>query len=300
MPEDASLNALLRDLAQRYAAVAQDTLGENLTSVILFGSVARSEARAEYERLLRNHYGVKADDPPPHHSGRLTFYPTFFNLIDVKVINPHSRKTKAGTHPIYLESVPATAQGTFSLLYVPFDLIGQDEAEICRQAAEDLQLVAEGLQAMFTIYGFSAKRTSGYGVAKERVENGVLTLRIQGLAVPPPETPSAPAPALPRYLEAPDRLKPEYRNPDGTFRERSEAELKAMKKADRQLYEKAKAWWEREGRALAEQRPQPEPAVAGPPPVPTPAWPSRKFNSFDELVNLAGQAAQQLTRGGEG
>ncbi|MFN3742681.1 MAG: nucleotidyltransferase domain-containing protein [Anaerolineales bacterium] len=47
MPEDASLNALLRDLAQRYAAVAQDTLGENLTSVILFGSVARSEARAD-------------------------------------------------------------------------------------------------------------------------------------------------------------------------------------------------------------------------------------------------------------
>ena len=63
---------------------------------------------------------------------------TFFDLIDVEVINPHSRKTRAGTHPIYLECVPQGAKGTFSLLYVPFDLIGADKAEIRRQALEDL------------------------------------------------------------------------------------------------------------------------------------------------------------------
>jgi CRISPR-associated protein Cmr2 len=32
-------------------------------------------------------------------------------------------------------------------------------------------LVAEGLQAMFLTYGFSAKRTSGYGVANDAIEN---------------------------------------------------------------------------------------------------------------------------------
>ncbi|MGB9881063.1 MAG: hypothetical protein ACPLRM_09905, partial [Anaerolineae bacterium] len=95
----------------------------------------KPEARAEYERLLREHYHVKADEPLPHHSGRLMFYPTFFDLVDVEVINPHSRETKAGTHPIYLECVPAGAQATFSLLYVPFDLIGQDESETRGQAA---------------------------------------------------------------------------------------------------------------------------------------------------------------------
>ncbi|MEM3554409.1 MAG: hypothetical protein QXU79_01130 [Candidatus Micrarchaeaceae archaeon] len=135
----------------------------------------KPEARAEYERLLREHYRVDTKDPLPHHSGRLTFYPTFFNLIDVEVINPHSRRTKAGTHPIYLECVPAGAQGTFSLLYVPFDLIGQDEAEIRRQAAEDLQLVAEGIQAMMLTYGFSAKRTSGYGMAQDGIQGKVQT-----------------------------------------------------------------------------------------------------------------------------
>lgn len=138
----------------------------------------KPEARAEYERLLRKYFGVQPDKPLPHHSGRLIFYPTFFDLIDVEVINPHSRKTKAGTHPIYLECVPAGAKGTFSLLYIPFDLIGKDEAEIRRQAAEDLKLVAEAISAMMLTYGFSAKRTSGYGVAKDsRIEEGKIKTR---------------------------------------------------------------------------------------------------------------------------
>jgi CRISPR-associated protein Cmr2 len=131
----------------------------------------KPEARQEYERLLRAYYELKPDDPLPHHSGRLMFYPTFFDLIDVEVINPHSRRTRAGTHPIYLECVPAGARGTFSLLYVPFDLIGKEDAEIQKQAREDLQRVAEGLQGMFLTYGFSAKRSSGYGVAEDAIEN---------------------------------------------------------------------------------------------------------------------------------
>jgi len=137
----------------------------------------KPEARQEYERLLRAYYELKPDDHLPHHSGRLMFYPTFFDLIDVEVINPHSRQTKAGTHPIYLECVPQNAQGTFSLLYIAFYLIGADEAEIRRQAIADLQLVAEGLQAMFLTYGFSAKRSSGYGVAEDAIIKGEIKTR---------------------------------------------------------------------------------------------------------------------------
>lgn len=135
----------------------------------------KPSARAVYVRLLRDRYNLKDDDPLPHHAGHLNFYPTFFNQIDVEVINPHSRQTRAGTHPIYLECVPAGAQGTFSLLYVPFDLIGRDEAEIKQQALADLQRVAEGLQALFLAYGFSAKRTSGYGVAKDEITGAIRT-----------------------------------------------------------------------------------------------------------------------------
>lgn len=139
----------------------------------------KPDARDEYKLLLRMYYDAKDNDPLPHHSGRLMFYPTFFDLIDVEVINPHSRKTKAGTHPIYLECVPAGASGTFTLIYIPFDLFGKDKAAAREQALADLQLVAKGLQAMFLTYGFSAKRTSGYGVAKDEIENLTIATRYQ-------------------------------------------------------------------------------------------------------------------------
>lgn len=61
------------------------------------------------------------------------------------------------------------------MLYIPFDLIGQDEAEIRRQAAEDLQLVAEAIGALMLTYGFSAKRTSGYGTAEDKIQGKVQT-----------------------------------------------------------------------------------------------------------------------------
>ena len=58
--------------------------------------------------------------------GRLMFYPTFFKKLGLEVINPHDRETGAGTLPIYLETVPKGAKGTFSLLYVPFDRVGKE------------------------------------------------------------------------------------------------------------------------------------------------------------------------------
>ncbi len=135
------------------------------------------DAALPYRKLVKEHFGLSAEAKEmPHHSGRLTFYPTFFDLIDVEVINPHSRKTRAGTNPIYLECVPAGAKGIFSLLYMPCDLIGKPESEVKTQAKEDLRLVAEGVSAMMLTYGFSAKRTSGFGTAQDQIENaGVRT-----------------------------------------------------------------------------------------------------------------------------
>jgi CRISPR-associated protein Cmr2 len=129
----------------------------------------KPEARQEYERLLRAYYELEPDEPLPHHSGRLMFYPTFFDLIDVEVINPHSRKTRAGTHPIYLECVPQGAKGTFSLLYVPFDLVGQNQESIVEEAGKHLRYLVPMIKHLFLTYGFSAKRTSGYGVAEDEI-----------------------------------------------------------------------------------------------------------------------------------
>jgi CRISPR-associated protein Cmr2 len=135
------------------------------------------EARQLYEQKTREYFHLEEKEAMPHHAGRLMFYPTFFDLIDVEVINPHKRETKAGTHPIYLECVPAGAQGTFSLLYVSFDFIGQEENAISEWAQADLKRVAETVSAMLLTYGFSAKRTSGYGTAQDRIENGTVRTR---------------------------------------------------------------------------------------------------------------------------
>jgi len=258
-------------------------------------SLGGKKARELYMQKIRERFRLDEKAEMPHHSGRLMFYPTFFNLIDVEVINPHSRKTKAGTHPIYLECVPQGAKGTFTLLYVPFDLIGKDETEIRKQALEDLKLVAEGLKAMFLTYGFSAKRTSGYGVAEEQVSDGFVQIRIEETQAPPVPVSPAAAPQLPKYLQAPGKLKDEYLNPDGTFRERSEAELAKMSKAQKQEYEKAKKWWEREGKAIVQPSAEPEPKPAE---NPTPTWLKREFDSFAQLGKIVEILLQE--QGGAG
>jgi len=143
---------------------------------------ALEKVSEEFDRVLREKkYRIGEMEG---FQGALYFYPTFFTRLSLEVINPHDRQSNAGKQPIYFECVPDGAHGTFSLLYAPFDLIGADEAEIRRQALADLQLVAEGLKEMFLTYGFSAKRTSGYGVAEETVTNGLLTGRFPGRQAP--------------------------------------------------------------------------------------------------------------------
>ncbi|MCW5881987.1 MAG: hypothetical protein KIS91_13725 [Anaerolineae bacterium] len=258
-----------------------------------FLDAAKPDAVPLYREMLQACFDVRDRDTLPSHRGRLMYYPTYFDRIDVEVINPHSRETKAGTLPIYLECVPPCATGVFSLLYVPFDCIGQDEAEIRAEVAADLPLVAQALQAMLTTYGFGAKTSSGFGVARETV-NGTLTVRAEVVSpASQPTLPAAPSrdPSLPRHFAAPGVLKREYLNPDGTFRERTAAEIGRLSKSDKQVYEKAKGWWEREGKALASQPPAP----IEPPPPSAPVWASCTFSSFDELrKQLSGEESNDV------
>jgi len=100
--------------------------------------------------------------------GRLTFYPTFFDRIDLEVINPHSRVTKAGTLPITLEVVPPGATGFFSLLYIPFDLIRRERSQVRQEAGEDLMAITSAVEAVMKHFGFSAKRSRGFGLAQDQ------------------------------------------------------------------------------------------------------------------------------------
>jgi CRISPR/Cas system CSM-associated protein Csm3 (group 7 of RAMP superfamily) len=110
-------------------------------------------------------------------AGRLVFYTTFFDRVGLEIINPHDRQRKVGINPILIESVPAGARGTFSLLYAPFDLLTAPQTERVTKACADLETVSSSLRALVLDLGFSAKRTSGYGVIHDRDLSGSLRLR---------------------------------------------------------------------------------------------------------------------------
>ena len=145
------------------------------------GSTWKGNLRWTARRLLNLNYdesdepeiirlfGNKKGQEDHFRRGRLNFYPTFFTQIGLEVINPHDRKTKAGTQPIYIESVPEGAKGIFSLLYVPFDLMGKLEAEIKEEVAEDLNIICASVKEMMLMYGFSAKKSSGFGIVKNEL-----------------------------------------------------------------------------------------------------------------------------------
>jgi len=253
-------------------------------------------------RLLGNPRG--SDE---HQAGRLYFYPTFFDQVGFEVINPHSRKTGVGERgPILIECVPQGAKGELFLLYVPFGPLEQSEDERRAQVAQDLEVLAQGIQAMLTTYGFGAKTSSGFGTAEDRlVREGKLAIRAElaGEATPAAALPEPQQPDLPRYLESPTRLHVDLRRSDGSLK--SEAEYQALiesreqkyAKKDKQLY--AKGWWEREGEKLAQatpQEPEPEPE---PGPTETPPVSEYPFRTLSELCKVAQCVAGQLREGGK-
>ena len=158
---------------------------------------------------------------------------------------------------------------------------------------------------MFRLYGFGAKTSSGFGHAHESVANGVLRLRVKIHEVQKAEATtsvSQPLPSLPRYLETPDRLKAEYLTGEDTFREHTEAELKKMSKVDKQLYGKAKNWWQSKGKQLVEAAKEPEPGEQTKQETHQPAkpivWPEYSFDNFTQLVDCASKRAEALRNGG--
>lgn len=239
-------------------------------------------------------------------AGRLYFFPTFFNQIGLEVINPHDRKTGVGKRgPILMECVPVGATGELRMLYAPFGPSERSEADRRREIAEDLEVLAQGVRAMLTVYGFGAKTSSGFGTTEDRLAGkGKLAIRDQltGRATPASISLEAQPPNLPRYLESSTRLHPDLRREDGSLKSETEyqslIESRGQKyaKKDRQLYEEAKNWWEREGKALIEApltRPEPEPAPTEIPPIS-----EYTFHSLTELCEVARGAAEALRKGG--
>lgn len=93
----------------------------------------------------------------------LQAYPTWFDKVDFEVINPHDRARRAGTQPIYYEVVPPGRTARLHLLYAP------SPGQALRQrvdAVDALSRLLDATNKLLTMFGFSAKRTAGWGLAE--------------------------------------------------------------------------------------------------------------------------------------
>lgn len=128
-------------------------------------------------RLFGNEKGQDSE----YKRGRLNFYDTYFDGISLEIINPHDRNKKAGTAPIGIESVPVDGEGTFSLFYVPYDLIGHPDVEVKNNLSEDISCIQKAVREMLIKYGFSAKKSCGFGLIDSASIKGTFSIKDHSL-----------------------------------------------------------------------------------------------------------------------
>ncbi|MEM3443659.1 MAG: RAMP superfamily CRISPR-associated protein [Candidatus Nanoarchaeia archaeon] len=124
--------------------------------------------------IIRRLFGSEAEEGNEL-KGRLYFFPTFFNNNAEKdVITPLKRDTRTPARgPISLEVLKPGKKGEFYLLYLPYPR-GEDFNE--NEVYEDLKFTVEALKLMFYIYGFSARKASGFGIIEEKLDKGEMFL----------------------------------------------------------------------------------------------------------------------------
>ena len=149
-------------------------------------------------------FGNVTDEEEEFHAGRLFFFPTFFDRIDFEVLTPLNRERRfPKTGPILLECVrhhpdDGARAGEFGLLYLAPSSAWQNPAETAEQAAADLKHTTDILIDMLLSYGFSAKKTSGFGVIEDNFRDqqgrklgmlamvGIVLSEVEGMTKPEP------------------------------------------------------------------------------------------------------------------
>jgi len=107
------------------------------------------------------------------HKGRAIFYPTYFDKLSLEIINPHNRKTRAGTIPIHYEVVQKGTEGILQIVYIPFDTILEKDNCVKQQIEQDIKFLTKCIEKVAEI-GIGAKEKLGWGrfefVKKENKE----------------------------------------------------------------------------------------------------------------------------------
>lgn len=112
------------------------------------------------------------------HKGRVIFYPSYFNTLSLEVINPHSRKTRAGIKPIHYEVVPKDAETVLQIVYVPFDGVMTKNSDLEEQVKNDLEFLFMCIERV-SEKGIGAKTKLGWGRFEINKENSVYCINRQ-------------------------------------------------------------------------------------------------------------------------
>ena len=96
--------------------------------------------------------------------GRAIFYPIYFNKLSLELINPHNRKTKAGTNPIHYEVVPKGSSSQLQIVYIPYDGIMEKSSKIEKEAKQDIDFLKACIKKALDS-GIGAKTKLGWGKA---------------------------------------------------------------------------------------------------------------------------------------
>lgn len=222
---------------------------------------------------------------PEGTAGALTFFPTFFDpgQMALELINPHDRQRNKGKAPVPLECVSIGARGVLTIVYLPPPVTTPEVW------GRDLALLAEGVVAMLTVYGFGAKTSSGFGLAARRFEGSVLA--IHALLTPIASPATVPDEKKP-FLDAEGNLLDDLRWTDGSlvireeFARRRKEKTGRYGKEDTTLYKQAEKWWK--------ERPAPAASTT------TGKAGQFYFATAEELNHIVAEAAvQMMAQGGE-
>ena len=140
-------------------------------------NACRGECEKEqWERIFG--YAPEDGEEDPARAGRVRPYPSFFSEIGLEMINPHDRVKRIGKNPIGMECVPVGATSRLGILYAP--LTGKSGEQGVKEAHADLRAIAGGCRLMLRDFGFAAKKSSGYGAAKERLTSAGGLIQMRG------------------------------------------------------------------------------------------------------------------------
>ncbi len=229
-------------------------------------------------------------------AGRLHFFPTFFSdEIAREVITPLRRDTRTPARgPIDIEVIGTGKQARFCLLYVPHP---KGENWHSGQIAEDLVAASRAVQAMLLDYGFSAKKTSGWGVVSDSLACGALTAKgsrwpeATMRANPRKSFMEADA-AFAKFMDPRGQPISQLRKGSGQWLSNKEFRASGLSVGSLGVYKKFRDWYEVHGTGWVRR-------LAGEPPTAASVVRTYEFKRVSELVPLADGLASSL-KGGAG